>query len=292
MIKRLKHDDIWVEGTNALKPVILQYFTNLFTLEINAVDPEVLNKVKPRVTSLMNDNLLAPFSVDDVKKAHFSIRDLKAPGPDGLHAIFYKRFWSICGDDITTEVLQALNTGVIPEGWNDTTVVLIPKVDTPESVTQYRPISLCNVIYKIILKMLAQRLKHVLPDVISPMQSAFVLGRLITDNVLMAYESIHAIKNKRSGTNGACAVKHDMHKAYDRVEWVFLENMMRHLGFAERWISLMMACVSSVRYQVRFNSDETDMFTPTRGLHQGDPVSPYLFLLCAQGLSSLLLFEE
>jgi hypothetical protein len=101
MIKRLKHDDIWVEGTNALKPVILHYFTNLFTSEINAVDPEVLNKVTPRVTSLMNDNLLAPFSLDDVKKAAFSIGDLKAHGPDGLHAIFYKRFWSICGDDIT-----------------------------------------------------------------------------------------------------------------------------------------------------------------------------------------------
>jgi hypothetical protein len=83
-----------------------------------------------------------------------------------------------------------------------------------------------------------------------------------------------------------------MHKAYDRVEWLFLENMMRKLGFAERWIGLMMACVSSVRYQIRFNSEETDMFAPTRGLRLGDPLFPYLFLLCAEGLSSLLLYEE
>jgi hypothetical protein len=133
-----------------------------------------------------------------VKKAAFSIGDLKTPGLDGLHAIFYKRFWGLSGDDKTNEILQAMNTRIIlPGGWNDTTVVLIPKIDCPESITQYRPISLCNVIYKIISKMLAQRLKVILPVVISPMQSAFVPGHLITDNVLLAYESVHAIKNKR-----------------------------------------------------------------------------------------------
>jgi hypothetical protein len=240
----------------------------------------------------MNDRLTSPYSAHEVQKAVFSIGDFKASGPDGLHAVFYKKLWDICGEEIIKEVLQALNTGIIPEGWNDTTVVLIPKVDVPELVTQFRPISLCNVIYKLMSKLLASRLKEVLPDIISPMQSAFVPGRLITDNVVVAYESVHAIKNKRSGTGGTCAVKLDMHKAYDTVEWIFLENMMRRLGFNERWISLMMACVSSVRYQVRFNSEETKMFTPTRGLRQGDPLSPYLFLLCAEGLSSLLLFEE
>ena len=125
------------------------------------------------------------------------------------------------GDDLTEEVLQAVNTGTIPNGWNDTTIVMIPQIGFPEKVTQFRPISLCNVVYKVISKMIAARLKLILPDVISTTQSSFLPGRMITDNILVAYECFHTIKNKRGGREGLCAIKLDMHKAYDRVEWFF-----------------------------------------------------------------------
>jgi hypothetical protein len=120
----------------------------------------------------MNDLLTSEFTREDVRKALFQIGDMKAPGPDGLHAIFFKRFWHIVGDELTNEVLDALNKRKIPEGWNSTNVVLIPKVENPEVITQYRPISLCNVVYKIISKMLANRHKKILPEIISPTQSA------------------------------------------------------------------------------------------------------------------------
>ena len=115
-----------------------------------------------------------------------------------MPAIFYKRFWYLVGERVRCEVLAVLNGGPIPEEWNRTTVVLIPKSKNPERIKDFIPISLCNVLYKIISKMHANRLKKVLPEIISPTQSAFVPGRLITDNVLIAYECFHAIKKKNS----------------------------------------------------------------------------------------------
>ena len=147
---------------------------------------------------------MAPFSREEVKKGLFSIGDLKALGPDGLLAIFFKRFWNMLGDDLVKEVLAVINNAVVPYGWNDTTIVLIPKIDNPEMVAQFRPISLCNVVYKVISKMLSSRLKVILPDIISHHQSAFVPGRLITDNILLAYECIHTMKKKKG--KGACVL--------------------------------------------------------------------------------------
>jgi hypothetical protein len=176
----------------------------------------------------------------------------------------------------------------MPEGWNDTYVVLIPKVKDPSRIKDLRPISLCNVLYKIVSKVLANRLKTILPEVILDNQSAFVPGRLITDNVVIAYEMSHYLMNKRSGKEGFAAVKVDMSKAYDRVEWRFLRAMMLKLGFSLRWVDLVMKCVTTVTYQIKVNGKATAKFAPSWGLRQGNPLSPYLFTIGAEGLSALI----
>jgi hypothetical protein len=181
-----------------------------------------------------------------------------------------------------------LNGGELPVGLNDISITLIPKVHNPQKISQYRPISLCSVLYKIGAKCIANRLRIFLDDIIGEEQSAFVPARLITDNVLIAYESIHAMRRKKKGKNYVSAIKLDMMKAYDRVEWHYLEAIMLKLGFSHSTVRLILKCVSSVRFSVRVNGELLPFFTPSRGLRQGDPISPYLFLLCGEGFSALL----
>jgi hypothetical protein len=146
---------------------------------------------------------------------------LKSPGPDGFPACFYQDEWETVGPEVCDAIFNFFNNCCFDDDVNFTHIVLIPKKSQPSKVTDYRPISLCNVVYKILSKTLANRLKEILPFIISKSQSAFIPGRLITDNILAAYETLHSMHARMWGKEGFMAVKIDMSKAYDRVEWPF-----------------------------------------------------------------------
>jgi len=275
-----------------IEQAFIHYFQELF-LAGDAVDVEPsVEALECKVTPEMNQKLLAEFTVEEITKALNQMAPTKAPGPDGFSACFYQRNWSTIHGEVCKAILHFLNFGVLDEHINSTYIALVPKIGSPVSVTDFRPISLCNVIYKLISKVLANHLKSILPDIISYTQSAFIPGRLITDNIIAAYETLHSMQNRMWHKTGFMGLKLDMSKAYDRVEWKFLETAMQRMGFASRWIELIMACVTSVSYSVLVNGNPVGCFKPSRGLRQSDPISPYLFLLCAETLSSLLFKAE
>jgi hypothetical protein len=242
-LKRLRSEEgQWIEEKNLCGYIAAKYRELFRSQGVRRLE-EIINTVEKRVSPSMNERLVAEFKEEEVEIALNGIGDLKAPGLDGMPAIFYKQFWGRIGDRVKREVLDVLNGDPIPNGWYGTTVVLIPKVKEPKCLKELRLISLCNVLYKIISKVLAARLKGILDEIISPNQSAFVPGRLISDNILVAYEMTHFLNNKRSGSEGYLALKLDMSKAYDRVERDFIEAMLIKLGFARTFGDLSMKCV-------------------------------------------------
>lgn len=171
----------------------------------------------------MNATLNADFIINEVEVAIRQMAPLKASGLDGMPSLFYQNYWSLIGSDVSTTILHYLNTGVLPPSLGHSFITLIPKVKNPEFVTEFRPISLCNVLYRIFSKVLTNHLKVVMPQIIFEHQSAFISNRLISDNILVAFETLHYLRNHNKGSTGYMALKLNMGKVYDRVEWSYME---------------------------------------------------------------------
>jgi hypothetical protein len=214
--------------------------------------------------------------------AIFSSEGSKAPGLDGFNFNFYKKFWELMNHKLFTMVLEFFRRGHLPKGINTSYIALIPKVAGSSSFNDYRPISLLNEIYKIIVKILTTRLKEVMQSVVSPSQSAFIASKNILDSVLIANEMLDSMKSRRCQ---GFLLKLDFRKAFDTVSWSYLNDVIGYMKFSARWRKWIMACVSTARLSVLINGSPTSEFTTSCGLRQGDPLSPFLFCLVAEGIS-------
>lgn len=207
---------IWQETPEAIHGVVEEYFSQLFTssnVDGNLSDREDIQKI----SETENEELIAPITAEEVKTAVFSMHPDKFPGPDGFNPAFFQSFWNVVGMDVIRFCQDYMNTGRLPEGVNHSLVCLIPKVKTPQTVADLRPISLCNVLVRILSKVMSNRLKLCLNSIVSDKQSAFIEGRLLTDNAMLAFEINHYMKRHTQGKNGLAALKVDISKAYDRL---------------------------------------------------------------------------
>ncbi|CAN0840801.1 LINE-1 retrotransposable element ORF2 protein [Linum grandiflorum] len=288
-IARLQDDEgNWVVNDNNLKNIAFGYFKGLFSTSGATVLDTDLEDFPLTVTNEMNDHLCQPVDNEEIRRAVFSLATDKSPGPDGFSGDFYKEFWADISESFCSDVKSFFTTAKMPEGWNSTHIALIPKVQNPTSMAHFRPISCCNFNYKVISKIMTQRLKKWIPILVSETQAAFTGGRVIQDNIIIVHEVLHQFKIRRSGRRKDMMLKLDMRKAYDLVEWDSLEGLLTAYGFAGVWVSWIRECIRTVDFSILFNGQPTSTFTPERGIRQGDPLSPFLFILMSNALSFLI----
>jgi hypothetical protein len=223
------------------------------------------------------------FEEEEVRKVVMALEGDKASGPDGFSIAFFQVCWEVVKEDIMKIFREFHSKGKFEVSLNSTFISLIPKIPGASEMKDFRPISLVGSLYKIIAKVLANKLKRVLDKVISKTQSAFIKGRQILDLILIANESLDS--RCRSGEPGILC-KMDVEKAYDHVNWDFLLYMLKMCGFGEKWCSWISFYISSVRFSVLVNGSPEGFFDSSRGIWQGDPLSSFVVCFCDGGLES------
>ena len=279
----------WIHEENEIKEFIRAGFMDTFTSSFTSV-PRLASVPSQWQAMLLDEEKISisgAVTEDEIKATLWSLKAFKAPGLDGLHAGFFQRFWLLVGKSVLDEVKRIFEERRVPEYLNKTHVALIPKIQGPETLGNYRPISLCNTVYKIVTKILVARLRPFLDALVSPLQAAFVLGRRGIDNAIIAQEVIHFISKKR-GNEGYMVLKIILEKAYDKLEWSFIRDMLYRVNLPMNLIDIIMSCVSTVSTSILVNGDALDPIYPSRGIRQGDPLSSYLFILCMEFLGHLV----
>uniref|UniRef100_A0A5B6YUZ1 Reverse transcriptase domain-containing protein n=1 Tax=Davidia involucrata TaxID=16924 RepID=A0A5B6YUZ1_DAVIN len=277
-----------LEDADAVQKEAVSFFQGLLGSNVVCVVDE--EKLARCVQYKLNDTQTVALdrlpTNQEIKEAMFEMAGDKAPGPDGYNAYFFQHNWGLVGEEVCRGILHFFQTNILQSEWNNTAITLIPKCKNPTTMRDFRPISCCNTLYKCIAKILANRMKPLLPHLVSKHQAAFVKGRCISDNILLMEGLLR--NYHRNDSPAKCAIKVDIMKAYDSVSWDFLMGILKVMNFPQSFIRWIGECISTTKFSIMLNGSLEGYFQGKKGIRQGDPMSPYLFLLAMEVFGGML----
>eukprot|EP00253_Pinus_taeda_P018354 PITA_18354 len=267
-------EGVKVEEHEKIEEILLNHFQQVH--QEQAVDRQraigkITSNIPKLVTEEHNELLMHPIQTQEVDEAMAQLKEGKAPGPDGFTTTFFHVFWDLIKVEVCQVVEESRDLRWLLPSLNSTFITLIPKEDKSITPDKFRPIALCNVLYKVISKVIANKLKPLLPMLISPEQSGYAEGRQIMDGIILTHEIIHSLKQSKQA---GMLLKLDLSKAFNKLSWSYIHHMLKAFGFCSTWVRWIMSLITSSHFSLLVNGFPSRPFKPSRGIRQGDPLSP------------------